>query len=124
MPKRQCAGGMPLSYLNTGYSEPGTSSRLGSNLMISEAGLARPSINHTGGRRNKRKNNLRTRRINRRNKKVSASSTRCKKCTKNGGFYPSVMGSFIQNASRLVPVAAVTGYRMVRNYGKTRKNRW
>ena len=121
MPKRQCAGGMPLSYLNTGYSEPGTSSRLGSNLMISEAGLARPSINHTGGRRNKRKNNLRTRRINRRNHRVRGT---CRVCVKKGGFTPSVMGSFIQNASSLMPAVGVTGYRMWHNFGKTKKNQY
>jgi hypothetical protein len=131
MPKRhrrQYAGGMPLSYLNTRYSEPGTSSTAGSNLMISEPGLARPSINHTGGKRSvtkkSRKNNSQTRRINRRNHRVRASSTRCRVCVKKGGFTPSVMGSFIQNASRLMPIAGVTGYRMWHNFSKTKKNRY
>ena len=43
--------------------------------------------------------------------------------SRRGGFYPSVMGQFVGNASRLVPAAAITGYRMVKNYNKTRRTR-
>jgi hypothetical protein len=86
------ASAAPLSYLDSSYKEP--SATAGINRLISEPLLARPSLNHTGGKRSKK-----------------------------GGFYPSVMGPFVSNASRLVPAAAVQGYRMVRNYNKTKKNR-
>jgi hypothetical protein len=46
-----------------------------------------------------------------------------KRKSRRGGFYPSVMGHFVSNASRLVPAAAITGYRMVKNFKKTRRNR-
>ena len=83
------ASGAPLSYLDPKYT--GSSASAGSNVLISEPLLARPSLNHTGGKR--------------------------------GGFFPppTIMGSFIPNAARLAPAAAITGYRMVRNYKKTRK---
>ena len=96
--KRYRGGGTssaPLSYVNNSYREP--SGYAGSNVLISEPGLARPSLNHTGGRRSRK-----------------------------GGFYPSIMGPFINNAAKLAPATAVTAYRMVRNYkssSKTRKNR-
>jgi len=109
--------GMPLSYLNRNYTEPSASA--GSNILQSEVGLARPVINPRGGKRvgnHKGKKNSKTRRNC---KKTHKHTRKCKK----GGFYPSVMGSFLQNASRLVPVAAVTGYRMVRNYNQTRRHR-
>jgi hypothetical protein len=94
--KQRGAGttGAPLSYLDTKYQEPSASA--GSNVLISEPGLARPVINPTGGSRRRR--------------------------NKRGGFYHSVMANFVNNASRIVPVVAVTGYRMLKNY-KTRKNR-
>ena len=94
---------MPLSYVNPTYREHSAYS--GVNRVFSEPGLARPSINHTGGRRSRRK---------------SRKSRKTK-----GGVYPSVMGSFVQNASRFIPAAGVAGYRMVKNYKKasTRKNR-
>jgi hypothetical protein len=85
----------PLSYVNNSYREP--SGYAGSNVLISEPGLARPALQHIGGRRSRK-----------------------------GGFYPSVMGPFINNAIRLAPASAITAYRMTRNYrssSKTRKNR-
>ena len=98
---------MPLSYLNQNYREPSASA--GSNVSAAEPGLARAVLNLTGG--------------NRRNHKRSYKHTR--RCiyrkSRRGGFYPSIMGNFVGNASRLVPAAAVTGYRMVKNYNKTRK---
>jgi hypothetical protein len=98
-------GAMPLSYVNPTYREHSAYS--GVNRVISEPGLARPSINHTGGRRSRRK---------------SRKSRKTRKT--KGGFYPSVMGAFVQNASRFIPAAGVAGYRMVKNYKKaSRKQR-
>ena len=87
----------PLSYLNPKYVEP--SGPEGVNRLISEPLLARPSLNHTGGKRSTKRNKTRRR----------------------GGFYPSVMGSFLSNGARLLPPTAVQGYRMLRNYKKSRK---
>ena len=98
---------MPLSYVNPSYREP--SAGQGSNLLVSESLLARPGLNHTGGKCSRKHR-----------------YTRKSKKTRKGGFHPSVMGSFVPNAARLVPAAGVTAYRMVRNYkgsSKTRKSR-
>lgn len=92
----QMGGAMPLSFLSRNYSEPPGS--VGSTMLGSQPLLARPSINMTGGSRKRHR----------------------------GGFSPSVMGSFVQNASMLVPVAGITGYRMYKNYknpAKTRKQK-
>ena len=99
--RKRRGGAMPLSYLNRTYQEPSTSA--GSNRLVSEPLLARPSLNHTGGRRS-RKN-------------------RCSRKSRKGGFYPSAMGGLINNGARLLPAAGVQAYRMVRNYKKSRKNR-
>jgi len=95
---------MPLSYVNPSYREP--SAYASSGRVISQVGLARPSLNLTGGSLKKRMKKSRNTR-------------------KRGGFYPSVMGGMIQNGPRLIPAAAVTGYRMVKNFKKrvTRKMR-
>jgi hypothetical protein len=95
----------PLSYLDVSYKEP--SGPAGSIVNIFEAGLARPALNMTGG--------ARTRRSVRR--KGSRKVMR-------GGFYPGVMGAFIQNAKMLIPAAGVSCYRMFKNFNKTRKNRY
>jgi hypothetical protein len=109
MPCNTCKqfGGMPLSYLNNSYRE--SSASAGSDILHSEPGLARPVINLRGGKRKspRRRSMQRT----------------MKKRTRRGGFIPSVMGPFIENASRLTPAAAVTAYRMIKNYNKTRKSR-
>ena len=109
MPKRHrrnyVGGGMPLSYLDKGYTEP--SAPAGSVINIAEAGLARPALNHTGGSRKSRR---------------SKRSTYKKR--KVGGFSAGVMGSFLQNAKMLAPMAGITGYRMFKNFNKTKKNRY
>ncbi|NBO72694.1 MAG: hypothetical protein EBU66_11645 [Bacteroidetes bacterium] len=103
-------GAMPLSYLNKGYQEP--SAPAGSDRLISEPLLARPSLNHTGGKRRK-------------HSKCTRKHRHTRKCrnSRKGGFYPSIMGGLINNGSRLLPAAGIQAYRMVRNYNKSRKNR-
>ena len=97
----------PLSYVNPSYQEPsGSPSSAQVNRLGSEPMLARPVLNATGGRRSKTRSKHKRRHTRRK-----------------GGFYPSAMGSLIQNGSRLLPAAALQGYRMVRNYKKSRKNR-
>jgi hypothetical protein len=98
------ASAAPLSYLNPKYVEPSGSE--GVNRLISEPLLARPALNHTGGKRST---------CGKRNKRKSTKTRR------RGGFYPSVMGSFLSNGARLLPPTAVQGYRMLRNYKKSRK---
>ena len=111
--RRQNAGGMPLSFLDSSYKEPSASA--GSNHNISEVGLARPVLNHTGGSRRKA-----TRKMHRKHKVKRT----CRTCKKVGGFYPSVMGSLVRNAQALIPAAGITGYRMWKNFNKTKKNRY
>jgi hypothetical protein len=103
----------PLSYLNPSYREP--SSSAGPHALYSEPGLARPSINATGGSRKR------------------VSKTRCtrrhkhtRRCMRSkGGFFPpvSALGSFMRSAPSLAVPAAVSGYRMLRNYKGPSKNR-
>ena len=109
--RKQRAGAMPLSYVDKHYLEP--SGPAGSNLNVSQVGLARPVLNLTGGSRD--------RRSHRRSHKRSRVT---RKRVMRGGFFPGVMGAFIQNAKSLLPVTAVTGYRMFKNFNKTAKNRY
>lgn len=123
MPKRHrrnYVGGAvhaPLSYVDSSYKEPSASA--GSTVNVSEPMLARPALNHTGGARKRSK---RTRRSTRTKK------YKTKRCTykknKVGGFSASIMGSFIQNAKMLMPAAAISGYRMFKNFNTTKKNRY
>ena len=99
---------MPLSYLNRAYQEP--SGPAGSDRLVSEPLLARPSLNHTGGRRCHTGG------------RRSHTGKRSRKYRK-GGFYPSAMGGLINNGARLLPAAGVQAYRMLRNHNKSRKNR-
>jgi hypothetical protein len=94
--------GFPLSYTTPSYREPSASA--GSNLQISEPGLARPVLNPIGGGR-------RNRLTQRKNRNV-----------KVGGFYPSVMGSFLQNAAGIVPATLYSGYKLFKNNKTSRKN--
>ena len=111
---------MPLSYLKVGYAEPSASA--GSNVQVSEAGLARPVLNATGGTRRSNTHSKLTKRNNkRRSKKQTRKHGGSCGCMKKGGFYPTVMGSFLRNASRLVPAVAYSGYKLLK--GKTRKSR-
>ena len=111
--KKQRAGGMPLSFLEPFYREP--SAAAGSNVNVSQVALARPVLNHTGGSRHGR-------RRSHSHKRARRSVTR--KRVMKGGFIPSVMGSFVQNAKMLLPAVGVNAYRMYMNYNKTRRNRY
>jgi hypothetical protein len=114
MPKRHrrnYVGGAvhaPLSYVDSNYKEPSASA--GSTVNVSEPMLARPALNHTGGARTRRKRCTYKKNKDKRNKV--------------GGFSASVMGSFIQNAKMLMPAAAISGYRMFKNFNTTKKNRY
>jgi hypothetical protein len=105
--KKQRAGGMPLSFLEPFYREP--SAAAGSNVNVSQVALARPVLNLTGGSRHSRRRSRR--RVTR-------------KRVMKGGFIPSVMGSFVQNAKMLLPAVGVNAYRMYMNFNKTRRNRY
>ena len=105
----------PLSYLNPSYREP--SSSAGPHALHSEPGLARPSINATGGSRSRKM------RYTRKHKQ----SRRRRRGTRRGGFFPpvSALGPIMQSGPSLAVPAAVSGYRMLRNYkgsNKTRRN--
>ena len=105
--RKQKGSAMPLSYLNPNYVEPSAST--GTNVSGAEPGLARASLNLTGGRRS-------------RSKTVKGGKCGCTK----GGFYPSVMSNFVANAARLIPVTLFATYRMFKNTKtktKTRKQR-
>ncbi len=104
--RKQRAGGMPLSYLQKGYVEP--SATAGSNVNVSQVGLARPVLNATGGARRRRRQHK-----NKTYKKIM-----------KGGFFPGVMGSFIQNAKSLLPATAVAAYNTFKNFNKTKRNRY
>ena len=104
----------PLSYLNPSYREP--SSSAGPHALHSEPGLARPSINATGGSRSRK---LKC-------KRKHKHTRRCMRSTKKGGFFPpvSVLGPIMRSGPSLAVPAAVSGYRMLRNYkGSTRRNK-
>jgi len=110
----------PLSYLNHTYREP--SSSAGPHALYSQPGLARPSINATGGSRS----SARSRKL--KCTKKHKHTRRCMHSTRRGGFFPpvSALGSFMRSGPSLAFPAAVSGYHMVRNYkgpSKTRKNR-
>ena len=116
--RKRHGGGMPLSYLNRSYSEPSASS--GSNVNQFQAGLARPALNLTGGRRKlQRKNGRKSRHAH--SGGVGGGGGGCGCMKQSGGFMPSVMGSFIQNAKMLFPAVCMTCYRMWKNYSKPAK---
>ena len=106
---------MPLSFLQPFYREP--SAAAGSTVNVSQVGLARPVLNLTGGSRHRRSHRRSHTRSHTRRKVT-------RKRVMKGGFLPSIMGSFIQNAKMLIPVAGVNAYRMYKNFNSTRKNRY
>ena len=88
---------MPLSYYNPGAVEP--SAPAGRDLLEAMAPLGvRPKI---GGRR---------RRSTKKHRKHRKSK---------GGFVPSVMGGFLESASKyIVPLALFAGYKLMTKKGK------
>jgi broad specificity phosphatase PhoE len=98
--KSQRGGGvnMPLAYFQDGAQMNGTYPEpTGTGLVATSNSWVRAALNQTGGRRGTRK--------------------------QQGGFSPSIMGSFVANGSRLIPAAGYMGYRMFEKAGKTRKGR-
>ena len=98
--QRGGATGMPLAWYQPGAQmrAPYIAEATGT-AASSTAGWARPGLAQTGGRRQTRK--------------------------QQGGFAPSVMGSFVSNGARLIPVASYMGYKLFSKKGRriTRKNK-
>ena len=96
--RRQRGGAaMPLAWYQPGAQmrAPYIAEATGEGAAGSTAGWARTGLAQTGGRR----------RLTRRQKQ-------------QGGFAPSVMGSFVSNGARLVPVAAYMGYKLFNKKGR------
>ncbi len=79
---------MPLAWYQPGAQmrAPYIAEATGEGAAGSTAGWARIGLAQTGGRRRTRK--------------------------QQGGFAPSVMGSFVENGARLIPVASYMGYKL------------
>jgi hypothetical protein len=105
MVKMQKGGyvGMPLAYFKDGAQMQGTTTDYtGVGLAGSSAAMVRAPLTQTGGRRRRR-------------------LTRAEQ--QQGGFHPSVMGSFLTNGMRLVPAVAYVGYNMMKSQKKTRRKK-
>jgi len=100
--RRQTGGGsMPLAYFKDGAQFVGTyADPTGVGIGVGSGNMIRAPITQTGGRHTRKQ---------------------------QGGFSPSVMGSFVNVGTRLVPVAAYMGYKLwnkePRKTRKTRKTR-
>ena len=87
--------GMPLAYFKDGAQMQGTSVEpTGVGLGGSTSAWVREPIAQRGG---------------------------SVKRSQQGGFAPSIMGSFVGNGLRLVPAAAYVGYKMYKNGRKTKR---
>ncbi len=98
---------MPMSYFTGAFDEQLTNDA-GVDYSATDS-IARPALMQTGGRDRRRQRTQRK---------------RSQRHRARGGFYPSVMGPFIANASRVaVPLAAVAAshYLGAPNYFGTRK---
>lgn len=92
--------GMPLGYFRDGAQMQGTyPDPTGVGLAGTSASWAREPLAQMGG------------------------SARVTRRGQQGGFTPSVMGSFVTNGMRFLPVAGYMGYKMWENSKKTRKGR-
>ena len=109
----QIGGGvnMPLAYFQDGAQMRGTYAEpTGVGLAATSGSWVREALTQTGGAR-RHATSVRT---------VRAQSAKRK--AQQGGFSPSIMGSFIANGSQLLPAAGYMGYRMFEK-AKTRKGR-
>jgi broad specificity phosphatase PhoE len=89
-------GSMPLAYFKDGAQFMGTYAEpTGVGIGVGSGSMIRDPITQTGGRRTQKQ--------------------------QQGGFSPSVMGSFVEVGTRLVPVAAYMGYKLWT--GKKNKSR-
>lgn len=78
---------MPLAYFKDGAQFTGTYAEpTGVGIGVGSGNMIRAPIIQTGGRRTQKQ--------------------------QHGGFSPSVMGSFVNVGTRLVPVAAYMGYQL------------
>jgi hypothetical protein len=88
---------MPLQYYNPGAARPDAPAG-GDLLKASPPNMVRPKI---GGRRSRNRNRK-----------------------SKGGFVPSVMGGFIDAASKyIVPIALYAGYKLMTRKRSTRRRR-
>jgi hypothetical protein len=101
---------LPLKYFDPSIHEPNAGA--GRDLLKAEAPLGvRPRIG--GTRRVLKKRNKRTKKTKR------TRRVRIGKKRQFGGFVPSVMGNFVEAASKyIVPLALYAGYKMM-----TKKNK-
>ncbi len=101
--KQRGGGSMPLAYFKDGAQFVGTyADPTGVGIGVGSGNMIRAPITQTGGRYTSKQ---------------------------QGGFSPSVMGSFVNVGTRLVPVAAYMGYKLwnkeprkTRKARKTRRN--
>lgn len=85
--KQRGGGSMPLAYFKDGAQFTGTYAEpTGVGIGVGSGNMIRAPIIQTGGRRTQKQ--------------------------QHGGFSPSVMGSFVNVGTRLVPVAAYMGYQL------------
>jgi hypothetical protein len=92
--KQHGGAAMPLAWYQPGAQmrAPYIAEATGEGAAGSTAGWARTGLAQTGGRRFTRK--------------------------QQGGFAPSMMGAFVENGARLVPVAAYMGYKLLNKKGR------
>ena len=92
-------GPFPLKYYNSMAVEP--SAAPGRDLLYTVGNTVRSAIPIMGGNKRSKRNKRRTR-----NKHGT--------CRKRGGFVPSVMGGFVEAASKyIVPLALFAGYKLM-----------
>ncbi len=87
---------MPLAFYQDGAQMRGTYAEpTGTGLAASNNNWARAPLSQTGGSKQQQ-----------------------------GGFSPSVMGSFLANGARLLPAAGYMGYRMFQKAKTLKGGRW
>ena len=110
---------MPLKYFDPTHKEP--SAAQGHNLLeaIPPIGV-RPKI---GGQRSKQSKRSRRNKGSHRRSHYNRQ-TRRRTLRKKGGFVPSVMGGFVNAASKyIVPIALFAGYKLLtKKAKKTRRH--